>query len=173
MSKHVLKNVVCSFPHVFKANTKFGPDGKREITAMLHKEKHADVIKVIKADIEQMKNSCAKGVPDNNICLKDGDAPDCNRPEYAGHYTIKSSSAKIVPVYDVRKDLLDENTCDLQGGDIVNVSINLWLQDNAYGQRINAQLNGVQYVKEGERFGGGGNVSDDFDALMDDEDDSF
>ena len=172
MSKFVIKEVVCSFPHVFKPNTKFGPDGKREITIMLHKENHAELISSIQADIKEMQSKSSKPIPSDKICLKDGD--ESGRDEYQGHYTIKATSAKIVPIYNVKKDLLDADTCDVQGGDIVNASINLWLQDNSYGQRVNASLNGVQYVKEGSRFGGGGNTADDFelyDGLLGDDDD--
>jgi len=162
MSKFVVKEIVCSFPHVFKANTKFGPDGKREVTLMLNKKKDAELITQIKADIEVMKGESSKAIPDDKICLKDGD--DSDRAEYAGHYTIKATSNKIIPVYDIRKDLLDENTCDVQGGDIISASINLWLQDNTYGQRVNASLNGVQYIKAGERFGGSSDPKGDFDV---------
>ncbi len=175
MSKFIAKNVICSFPHVFTANTKFGPDGKREITILLNKSDHADLIDSIKADIEEMKAKSSKPISDDKICLKDGDITG-SRPEYAGHYTIKASSGKIVPVVDFKKDLLDQNTCDMQGGDIVNVSINLWLQDNSYGQRVNAQLNAVQYIKSGgeNRFGDTNSGVEDFDmeqGLTDDADD--
>jgi hypothetical protein len=45
--------------------------------------------------------------------------------------------------------------------------VELWAQDNQYGKRINASLGGVQFAKDGESFGGGGNVveADDFDDL--------
>jgi len=165
MSKFVAKEVVCSFPHVFKANTKFGPDGKREVTIMLHKEKNAELITQIKADIESMKSESSKAIPDDKICLKDGDVS--GREEYVGHYTIKATSNKIIPIYNVRKELLDIETCDMQGGDIISASINLWLQDNTYGQRVNASLNGVQYIKAGERFGGSSDPSSDFEDYGD------
>ena len=170
MSKFVAEKVVCSFPHIFKANTKFGPDGKREVTLMLDKVKNADLIAKIQLDINTMKKESSKAIPDDKICLKDGDLSDRN--EYQGHYTIKATSSKIVPVYNVRKDLLDADTCDIQGGDIVSASVNLWLQDNSWGQRINASLNGVQFVKEGARFGGSSDVSEDFGIFNQFDDDS-
>ena len=175
MSKFIAKNVICSFPHVFTPNTKFGPDGKREKTIMLNKSDHADLIDSIKADIEDMKAKSSKPIADDKICLKDGDDAG-SRDEYKGHYTIKASSSKIVAVVDVKKDLLDQNTCDMQGGDTVNASINLWLQDNSYGQRVNAQLNAVQYIKSGgdNRFGDTSSGVNDFDiedGVTDDADD--
>ena len=47
-------------------------------------------------------------------------------------------------------------------GCYVNVSIDFWAQDNSYGKRINAQLRGVQFVKDGERLGGSVAAADDF-----------
>ncbi|MDQ9777799.1 DUF2815 family protein, partial [Acinetobacter baumannii] len=42
----------------------------------------------------------------------------------------------------------------------------LWCQDNNYGKRINASLRGVQFLKDGEAFAGGGIASeDDFEDL--------
>ena len=57
----------------------------------------------------------------------------------------------------------------------VNGSIELWCQDNAYGKRINATLRGVQFLKDGEAFAGGGSASaDEFDDLgVDDEEEAL
>ncbi|MDC5277565.1 DUF2815 family protein, partial [Acinetobacter baumannii] len=51
-------------------------------------------------------------------------------------------------------------------GCYVNAAIELWCQDNNYGKRINASLRGVQFLKDGEAFAGGGVASeDDFEDL--------
>ena len=54
-------------------------------------------------------------------------------------------------------------------GSYVNVIIDVWAQDNSYGKRINAQLQGVQFVRDGEAFSGGGTSADasDFDEIAD------
>jgi hypothetical protein len=36
-----------------------------------------------------------------------------------------------------------------------NVQVEVWAQDNSYGKRINAQLLGVQFTRDGDSFGGG------------------
>ena len=162
MSKRVvLKEVVCSFPHVFKPNTKFGPDGKREITILLHKENNKSDIEVINRHIDSLRSRCSKPIYADKICLKDGDTS--GRTEYFNHYVIKGASSKVIPVVDTRKNQLDEFTCDIQGGDIVNVVFNLWLQDNAYGQRVNCALEAVQYVSRGAAFTS--NAVDAFDVF--------
>lgn len=52
-------------------------------------------------------------------------------------------------------------------GCYVNASIELWAQDNSWGKRINATLCTVQFVEDGERFGGGGapGSPDEFEPL--------
>jgi hypothetical protein len=52
-------------------------------------------------------------------------------------------------------------------GCYVNCSLELWAQDNSYGKRINAQLGGVQFFKDGDAFSGGGSAADadDFDEI--------
>lgn len=46
-----------------------------------------------------------------------------------------------------------------RSGDYGNLILNIWIQDNKYGKRINAQLMGVQYVRKGPPLGGGGRVA--------------
>jgi hypothetical protein len=40
-------------------------------------------------------------------------------------------------------------------GCFVNASIELWAQDNNYGQRVNAQLRGIQFYADGDSFSAG------------------
>lgn len=56
-------------------------------------------------------------------------------------------------------------------GCYANVIVEVWAQNNAYGKRINAQLMGVQFVKDGDSFGAGGRAADpdDFPDLSADE----
>lgn len=49
-------------------------------------------------------------------------------------------------------------------GCYVNVSIDVWVQDNAYGKRVNAKLLAVQFDDDGPAFSGGEGFSEaDFD----------
>lgn len=51
-------------------------------------------------------------------------------------------------------------------GCYVNASIEVWAQDNGFGKRINASLKGLQFVRDGDAFGGGAPASvDEFDEL--------
>ena len=71
------------------------------------------------------------------------------------------------------------------GGCFVNGTFTFWAQNNKFGKRINANLRGVQFVKDGEAFGREPiNAEDEFEAMedntpadgpsdWDDEDDPF
>ncbi|MWN55950.1 ssDNA-binding protein, partial [Escherichia coli] len=51
-------------------------------------------------------------------------------------------------------------------GCYVNAVIDIWAQDNNFGKRINASLGGVQFLRDGDAFAGGGVASaDDFDDI--------
>ena len=52
----------------------------------------------------------------------------------------------------------------LYAGCYVNASISIYAFSNNYGKFVMAQLNGIQFSKAGDSFGGdGGNAIDDFD----------
>ena len=70
----------------------------------------------------------------------------------------------------------DGDTIDYDGyaGCYVNAVIELWFQNNGFGKRVNANLLGVQFFKDGEPFGDNAGASaDDFDAFGDDDDEFF
>ena len=51
-------------------------------------------------------------------------------------------------------------------GCYVIANVELWAQDNNYGKRINASLRGVQFLRDGDAFSGGGAASEDeFDEV--------
>ncbi len=55
----------------------------------------------------------------------------------------------------------------IYSGCYVLAHVVLWAQDNAFGKRINANLTGVQFMRDGDAFGGGAAPSstDDFEPL--------
>ncbi len=51
-------------------------------------------------------------------------------------------------------------------GCYVNAVVDIWAQDNNFGKRINASLSGVQFLRDGDAFAGGGVAApDDFDDI--------
>ena len=170
MSKIILKNVRVSFPSLFKKGSFNGEETKYEATFLLNKEEHADSIAEIKAQIADLVKVNLKGakVPADKLCLRDGDEVEYNG--YAGCYSIKCSTKKRPIVIDRDRSPLTEDDNKPYGGCYVNASIDLWVQNNAYGKRVNSTLLAVQFAKDGEPFADGtsGDVND-FDMLDDDD----
>jgi hypothetical protein len=99
------------------------------------------------------------------VCLRDGD----EKPEYDGYpgNMFVSARSKSRPlVIDRDKTPLVEADGRPYGGAFVNAVLDLWAQDNDYGKRVNATLSGVQFVRDGDAFGGGRPASaDEFDEV--------
>ena len=174
MSKIILKNVRVSFPSLFKKGSFNGEETKYEATFLLNKEEHADSIAEIKAQIADLVKTNLKGakVPADKLCLRDGDEVEYDG--YAGCYSIKCSTKKRPIVIDRDRSPLTEDDGKPYGGCYVNASIDLWVQNNAYGKRVNSTLLAVQFAKDGEPFADGstGDVND-FEMLDSDSDSMF
>jgi hypothetical protein len=169
MAKFKLKNVRLSFPSIFKRSSFDGNEGKFEATFLLDKEGQADQIKVIESHIEALLKEKKAKVSPEKICLKDGDFVDYDG--YEGCMSIKAGSNRRPTVIDRDKAPLVEDDGKPYAGCYVNAILELWFQDNSYGKRVNCNLLGVQFVKDGEAFGAGDtDVTDDFDDMEDDDD---
>lgn len=174
MAKIKLNNVRLSFPSIFRRAVFSGEETKFEASFLLDKETHADKIKELEAAIADMVSDRLKGakLKADKICLKDGDEIDYDG--YAGHMSIKASSRKRPMAIGADKSQLTEDDGKLYAGCYVNAIIELWAQDNQYGKRINANLLGVQFVKDGDPFADGVTASiDDFDEIADEDFDDF
>jgi len=166
--KFKLENVRLSFPSIFKRSEFNGQEGKFEATFLISKESQAKVIKEIEAKIALIQKDNKVKVSPDKICLKDGDFVDYDG--YEGHMSIKAGSNRRPTVIDRDKTPLVEGDGKPYAGCYVNAILELWLQDNSYGKRVNCNLNGVQFIKEGEAFGAGDNdCTNDFDDVSDDE----
>lgn len=171
--KIMLRNVVLSFPSLFREGSFNGVGtGKYEATFLLPKsdvKQYEDVKSLI--DEIKASNKTVK-VPDNKVFLSDGD--DTGNETTAGYWVIRTgknvSKGRVTLLTRDKSPIAEEDDL-LYGGAIVNASIGGWLQDNAYGKRINGNLYGVQFVKHGTRLGGSSfDVSDEFDDFSDEDD---
>lgn len=175
--KFQLKNVRLSFPSVFERATFEGTPTKYEATFLLDKKQHAETIEQIRTAIEQAIKTELKGakVPADKRCLKDGDEVDYDG--YQGCMSFKAANKKRPLVIDTDKTPLTDDDNKIYGGCYVNAIVQLWVQNNGYGKRINANLLGMQFVKHGEPFGEKSvadvsefdAIDDDFDNIGDDE----
>lgn len=174
MAKIKIASARLSFPSLFQ-HAVFGgePTGKYEATAILDKVEHAEVISQIQQAIDSLVKEKHKGKrpADDKICLKDGD--DMGRPEYEGKMTIKASTKKRPLVINRDKTPITEDDNIIYAGCYCNFIMTIWAQDNAYGKRINAQLDGIQFVRDGDAFGDAGVSVNEFDAFGNDSGDDF
>jgi hypothetical protein len=167
MAKIQLKNVRLSFPSIFKRASFNGEDGKFEATFLLNKETQADQIAKLEAAIEDAIKEAKIKVPSDKRCLKDGD--EFEYDGYAGHMAFKASSNKRPTVIDRDKTPLAEDDGKPYAGCYVNAIVDIWVQNNNFGKRANANLFGIQFVTDGEAFGSGDvDVTDEFDELEED-----
>ena len=93
---------------------------------------------------------------------KDGEVYD----GFEGMHSLNASNKARPLVLDGDKTPLAASDGKPYSGCFVNASVELWAQDNQYGKRINATLKGVQFVRDGDAFGGGAPASpDEFEDL--------
>jgi hypothetical protein len=106
------------------------------------------------------------------VCIRDG----ATKADYAGFedaFFISTSSEVKPTILDRDGSPLGEASGKPYAGCYVHAIIDVWAQDNAFGKRINAQLSGVKFVKDGEPFAGGRPAAEsDFDEFGDEDDDA-
>lgn len=175
MSIHTLKNIRLSFDHLHQPQVQ--PDGKKSYGAsFIFPASHPAKVEIdaaikqvakdkwgAKADAE-LKALTAAG----RVCLRDGDSKVYDG--YPGNWFISASSKTRPQVIDKDTSPLDASSGRPYGGCYVVASIEVWAQDNAFGKRINATLRWVQFMRDGDAFGGGKPVSPDEFAPLADED---
>jgi hypothetical protein len=171
MSKIKIASARLSFPSLFTTAQFSGEDtGKYEATFILDKVEHAETIKGIQSHIDHLLKTELKGkIPSDKICLKDGD--ESGRPEFAGKMTIKASTKRRPLVINRDKSPITAEDNIVYAGCYVHAIISLWAQQNSYGKRINASLDGVQFARDGEPFGDGCISANEFDAFGEFDDD--
>jgi hypothetical protein len=172
-----LNNVRLSFPQLFEAKTVNG-EGKPAFSAAFLISPKDPQIKVITDAIDAVAKEKWGAKADamlktiraaDKTCLHSGDLK-ANYDGFEGMMYISARNAIKPLVIDVNKTPLTAQDGKPYAGCYVNASIELWVQDNNYGKRINATLMGVQFYKDGESFAGGGVAdSDDFDDLSADD----
>ena len=176
-----LKNVRLAFPTLFEAKAVNG-EGKPAFSASFlikPDDGQVDAInKAIDSVAKEKWGAKAEAVlkqmrAQDKTALHDGDIKS-DYDGYAGHYYISARSSVRPLVIDADKSPLIEADGKPYGGCYVNASVEFWAQDNQYGKRINAKLRGVQFVRDGDAFGGGGGgaSADEFDDVSSDFDDA-
>jgi len=93
---------------------------------------------------------------------------------YEGMFYIASNNRTRPAVVDRDRSPLVESDGKPYAGCYVNATITLWPQNNQFGQRVNANLRGVQFSRDGEAFGVKPvDADEEFDDIEDADDDDF
>jgi len=171
----LLKDVRLAFPNLFEAVTVNG-DGKPRFSATLilppdHPQLDEIRSKQEAVAREKWRDKAAailRGLEkQDKLALHDGDTK-VNYDGFAGNFFVSAAAQENAPptVIDRDRSPLSAKSGRPYAGCYVNASIELWAQDNAYGQRINAQLRGIQFYRDGDSFSAGRPAdADEFDDV--------
>lgn len=173
----LIKNARLAFPNLFEPSTVAGEGEPRYGASLILPADHPQLkeieakIKAIAVDKWKDKGEAVlKGLEKTDkVALHDGDT----KPGYdgfAGNMFISASAKTSARPTVINKDKtpLTDRDGVVYAGCYVNASIDFWAQDNAYGKRINAQLRGIQFAKDGDAFSAGRPAdADEFEDIAD------
>jgi len=168
-----LNNVRLAFPALWEAKTVNG-EGKPAFSACLLIDPADPQVRTLNKAIEDAAREKWGAKSDailkqmrvqDKVCLHDGDLK-ANYDGFPGNLFVSARNATRPLVIDQDRSQLVEADGKPYAGCYVNASVELWAQDNNYGKRINASLRGVQFLRDGDAFAGGGTADEDeFDDL--------
>lgn len=164
-----ITNARLSFPNLFRKASFQGNETKYEATFIIPKKGTEKWYEELMAQVNSALANAKMKVGADKLFIKDGDTLD--RPEYENSWVIKASNSKRPTTIDRDRTVVVEEDEKFYAGCYVNASIDFWLQNNQFGKRVNANLLGIQFIKDGESFEGDYVAkADDFDDLGEDED---
>lgn len=146
-----LKVARLSYPHLFVPQPPMpgsAPDAKPKYNCrfLVSEEDRATVEAGIQQVLaEKYPTGVPKAFTPDKLCLRKDPEMDC--------WFVASSNENQPRVVDKKKQPLDGSGGIPYAGCYVNAVVRLWVQDNKYGKRVNASLEAVQFVKDGERLG--------------------
>ena len=99
-------------------------------------------------------------IKDDRLCYHDGD--DMDYEGYADHWYLAARNRNRPKVIDADgKTPLVESDGRPYSGSICNVWVRVWGQEYEGVKRVNCSLEAVQFVRDGERFGGPAPIPDE------------
>ena len=118
-----------------------------------------------KAAIKQVRKAAAdlmveawgsKKVDLKHVCFGFADDDMAERYDgYEGMFWVRVKNKRRPVVIDRDKSALAEDDGRLYSGSFCNVSMDMWCQKKSkYGKNISGNLRGVQFVRDGDAFGG-------------------
>lgn len=171
-----LQNVRASYPHLDKKWAKKESETKKfSVVSILPNDTHKEARQLCLDHANKLIAAHPKinKIKADAYFIRDGDQGA--KTEYEGAWTVNASETKRPSVLHPDKTVMEiEEIADtFQPGCRMDCLIEPWIQDNEHGQRVNASLRGVRYLRmvEGEEIGEGGISDEDVAASFDDGDD--
>lgn len=172
LGRVMLKNVRLAFPSLFEPSTFGEGDPAYQATFIIAGDdpQVAAINKAIDAVAREKWGAKADANlkalrATGKVALKSGDEKS-QYDGFEGNWFIAPRSKTRPTIVDEQRAPLSERDGKMYAGCYVNASLDIWVQDNGYGKRINASLRGVQFLRDGEAFGGGRPASaDEFDEV--------
>jgi hypothetical protein len=176
-----LKGVRLAFPTLFEPK-RVGESEEKRFSAAFPIEPGSENHKVLEAAVQAVAiekwgkkaQAIVAELRKNRKCAyvheplknSDGEVYD----GFEGMYSLNAgqSEMKLKPtvVDRDRTRITDGKLGRPYAGCYVNAIVDPWAMDNQFGRRINFQLKGIQFVKDGDAFGGGAPANpDDFEDL--------
>lgn len=162
-----LPAVRLSFPHLFNPHAmEEGQEKKFSATFLLDEKEHGKLLDHIDALIDRLALDEFKKKVSFKRCLRDGNEKMELEGYGDGKFFIPASRKTRPAVVDHELNPITEEDGKIYAGCYVNATIRLWVQNNNWGKRVNAELRAIQFLKDGESFGAGKvNVEDEFDTI--------
>lgn len=167
-----LADVRLSFPSLFEPEVyKPGDQPKYKATFLIpkggevHKKLEAAAIAALEAKYPGKGLLLRKQIAGNNnkCCIQDGDLSEYEG--YAGHVAVSAKNAARPRILDTDTSPLTAQDGRPYAGCYVHASIEFFAYDQQ-GKGLSASLRGVQFVRHGDAFCGGGIASaEEFDSL--------
>lgn len=173
--KIILKNVRLSYAHIFRPSAIADDAPKKySVTAIIPKSEEAQ-LRAVKTALATAAEARFPGRikpekpwPATLHCpLKDGDTLADEHPEYANAYILRAASDRRPVVLDRHCAALTEEDGLLYSGCYANLSLAAAAFDVSAKKGVTVYLNGVQFVRDGERLSGH-DAANDFEDLDED-----
>lgn len=176
----MLKNVRIAFPALDKPESM--GDGEPAFQAKFIIEPGSALAKELDAAMAQVAKDQWKDKADivmeslkedKKLCFVHGPYKNKKTGEpylgFAGMWSLSSRKKQQPTIFDqFGKQVTDPAKIRslIYSGCYVNAKVDIWAQDNRYGRRINAALQGVMFAADGEAFGGSAPATaDDFAGM--------
>lgn len=170
MAKVILRDVRLSFPDLFEA-VQYNGQGPYQYRASLLVDPKSKAKQELDAAIKEVAVAKWGAKADailkqanatQKICFIDGDTKAYNG--YAGNWALTATRAQDAGkpvVVDRGKRPVEASDGLFYGGCYVNATVEIWAQDNSFGKTVRATLVNIQFVRDGESFGGAAPATDD------------